>query len=130
MGHMKTPIGMVRLVVALTLVLGSVILRATEQPPKYTVEEIMKAVFKGDDSVAKRVGQGKGTPADLDKLAEYVSSLPINDAPQGDAAGWKKKTTAVVDAVTALKAGQAGALTQFNQAVDCKSCHSVYRPVD
>lgn len=127
---MKMTFGFAGLAVVLTLFSGTVILRATEQPPKYTVEEIMKAVFKGDDSIAKRVGQGKGTQADLDKLADYVSSLPINDAPQGDPAGWKKKTTAVVDAVTALKAGQTGALAQFNQAVDCKSCHSVYRPVD
>ncbi|MGA2247694.1 MAG: hypothetical protein ABSH48_22135 [Verrucomicrobiota bacterium] len=118
------------IVTVLTLALSTLILRATDQPPKYTVEEIMKAVFKGDDSIAKRVGQGKGTKADLDKLAEYVGSLPANDPPQGDPAGWKKKTTAVLDAVTALKAGQLGALGKFNLAVDCKSCHSVYRPTE
>jgi cytochrome c556 len=94
------------------------------------VEEIMKAVFKGDDSIAKKVAQGKGTKEDLAKLAEYVASLPANDAPQGDPAGWTKKTTAVLDAVTALKAEQPGALAQFKLATDCKSCHSVYRPTE
>lgn len=126
---MKIFTGNVGLVV-LTLVLGTVILRATDQPPKYTVEEIMKTVFKGDDSIVKMVGKGKSTKADLDKLAEYVGSLPTNDPPQGDRAGWKKKTTAVLDAVTALQAGKSGALAQFNLAVDCKSCHSVYRPTE
>lgn len=109
---------------------GVALVRAADQPPKYSVEEIMKAVFKGDDSIAKKVGRGKGTTADLAKLEEYVASLPANDAPQGDPAGWKKKTTAVLDAVTALQAGKPDALAQFNQATDCKSCHSVYRPTD
>jgi cytochrome c556 len=106
------------------------ILRAADQPPKYTVEEIMKAVFKGDDSIAKKVAQGKGTKEDLAKLAEYVESLPANDAPQGDPAGWIKKTTAVLDAVTALKEEKPDALAQFKLATDCKSCHSIYRPTD
>ena len=106
------------------------IMRAADQPPKYTVEEIMKAVFKGDDSIAKKVAQGKGTKEDLAKLAEYVESLPANDAPQGDPAGWKKKTTAVLDAVSALREEKPGALTQFKLATDCKSCHSVYRPTE
>jgi cytochrome c556 len=127
---MKTTSGIAWLFIVLVLVLSTLILRAADQAPKYTVEEIMKAVFKGDDSIAKRVGEGKGTKADLDKLAEYVDSLPANDPPQGDPAGWKKKTTAVLDAVTALKAGHPGAVAQFNQAVDCKACHSMYRPTD
>jgi cytochrome c556 len=127
---MKVKSGIAGLVIVLTLAWGTLILRATDQSPKYTVEEIMKAVFKGDDSIVKRAAKGKAAKADLDKLAEYVGSLPANDAPQGDPAGWKKKTQAVLDAVTALKAGQTGALAQFNLAVDCKSCHSVYRPAE
>jgi hypothetical protein len=88
----------------------------------------MKSAFKGDDSIAKRIIKGKSTKEDYDKLVEYVTSLPLNDAPQGDPAGWKKKTTAVLDAANALKEGKPGAVAQFNQAANCQACHSIYRP--
>jgi parvulin-like peptidyl-prolyl isomerase len=101
---------------------------AEDKTPKYTVEEIMKAVFKGDDSIAKKAGKGEASKADLAKLEDYVASLPLNDAPQGDSADWKKKTTAVAEAVTALKTGKPDALARYNLAVDCKACHSIYRP--
>jgi len=127
---MKTVFSIAGVILILVLSLRPTLLRAADQPPKYTVQEIMKAVFKGDDSIAKRVGKGKATQAEVDKLAEYVGALPVNDAPQGDPAGWKKKTTAVLEAVTALQAGKPGAVAQFNLAVDCKACHSVYRPTD
>ena len=102
--------------------------KVKEQDQDDVLQEIMKAVFKGDDALAKKVGKGKGSDADFSKLEDYVTSLPLNDAPQGDSAGWKKKTTAVLEAITALKARQPGALGQYNLAVDCKACHSVYRP--
>jgi cytochrome c556 len=127
---MKKTFLLITLLAALTMVCGTLISLADDPSPKYTVEQIMKSVFKGDDtvSVAKKVGKGNGTQADMDKLVEYVSSLPLNDAPQGDPAGWKKKTTAVLDAVTALKAGKSDALVQYNKAVNCQACHSEYRP--
>jgi cytochrome c556 len=112
----------------ITLVAGTAIVRADAPPPKYTVEEIMKAVFKGEDSTGKKISQGKAIQADYDKLVEYVSSLPLNDAPQGDPAGWKQKTTALLAAATALKEGKPGALAQYTQAANCQACHRVYRP--
>ena len=115
---------------ALAFSVGTNPARAQDNPPKYTVEEIMKALHKGEDSVGKKVLDGKGTPADFDKLVEYYTSLPLNDPPQGDPAGWKQKTTAVLNAAQALKAGKPGALAQYAKAVSCKDCHSVYRPQD
>ena len=116
------------LFIVITFLAGTAIVRADAPAPKYTVEEIMKAVFKGEDSTGKKISQGKATQADYDKLVEYVSSLPLNDAPQGDPAGWKQKTTALLAAATALKEGKPGALAQYSQAANCQACHRVYRP--
>lgn len=114
----------------LTLLAGLAVAHADDKAPKYTVEEIMKALHKGNDSVGKKVLNGKGTPADFEKLVEYYTSLPLNDPPQGDPAGWKQKTTAVLIAAQALKDGKPGALSQYTKAVSCKDCHSIYRPQD
>lgn len=102
--------------------------QAADKPPKYTVQEIMKVVFKGEDSAHKKIIKGIATPADYDKLVEYVSALPLNDPPQGDAAEWKKKASALLDAVVALKAGKPEALAQYNKTVNCQACHRVFRP--
>ena len=109
---------------------AAAIVQAAENPPKpkYTVEEIMKAVFKGEDSTHKKVAQGKAVPADYDKLVEYLSALPLNDPPQGDAVVWKQKSTALLDAALNLKQGKPGALSQYNKVVNCQACHRVYRP--
>jgi cytochrome c556 len=116
-------------IAAVVIFIGSAaMLRADDQPPKYTVQEIMKAVYKGEDALNKRVVSGKATPEDYDKLVRYLTALPLNDAPQGDPAGWKKKTIALLTAATALKENKPDALTQYNQAVNCQACHSVYRP--
>ena len=125
---MKNPLRILATIAFLSFVTAALTARAEDATPKYTVEEIMKAAFKGDDSIAKRISKGKSTKEDYDKLVEYVTSLPLNDAPQGDAVGWKKKTTAVLDAANALKEGKPGAVAQFNQAANCQACHSIYRP--
>ncbi|MGC9941455.1 MAG: hypothetical protein ABSE48_06440 [Verrucomicrobiota bacterium] len=101
---------------------------ARADDPKYTVEQVMKAVFKGEDSVHKRIINGKASKDDLAKLVAYVSVLPQNDPPQGDPAGWQKKTTALLDAAKALQAGEGQALAQYTKAANCQACHSVYRP--
>ncbi len=125
---MKISFHIVAINVAVILAGCIAISHAEDPSPKYTVEQVMKTLFKGEDSVAKKISKGNGTKEDYDKLVEYVSSLPLNDAPQGDPVGWKKKTTALLAAATALKEGKPDALTQYNQAVNCQACHSVYRP--
>ena len=125
---MKTQKHVTSAVLILTVVMGFLISARADDDPKYSVQAIMKAVFKGEDSVNKRILKGNATKEDLDKLVEYVSALPQNDPPQGDPDGWKKKTTALLTAAKALQAGGNEALAQYTKAVNCQACHSVYRP--
>jgi hypothetical protein len=110
------------------LITMAVVMKAADSPPKYTIQEIMKAVYKGEDSTHKKISKSKATPADYDKLVEYLSALPLNDPPQGDAAEWRKKSTVLLNAAVALKSGKPDALSQYNQAVNCQACHRTYRP--
>lgn len=96
--------------------------------PKYTTKEVMKALHKGDDAVAKKVSKGEGKAADFDLLVLYYTALPLNEPPKGDVKSWQEKTVALLDSAKALKAGKAGALDQYKAAVNCKACHSVHKP--
>lgn len=119
-----------RLAVALTVasgvLLGALTLNAAPKP-KYTTEEVMKALHKGKESLGKKVSDGHGTKEDFKKLLEYYPSLPLNEPPKGDLASWKTKTAALLKATRALDKGTPGALDQYKEAVNCKACHSVHK---
>jgi cytochrome c556 len=108
--------------------LGTALVLNAADKPKHSVKDVMKALHKGDDALAKKVSKGEGTKDDFKKLVEYYAALPLNDAPKGDASSWKEKTTALLDAAKALEAGKAGALDQYKAAVNCKACHSAHKP--
>ena len=125
---MKHPLRSIVVIgVSASLLAGVVSVRA-EDKPKYSVKEVMKALHEGDDAIAKKVTKGEGTHEDFAKLVEYYKSLPLNEAPKGDATSWKEKTTALLKAAQALHEGKAGALEQYKTAVNCKACHSVHKP--
>ena len=51
---------------------------AADAKPKYSIEDVMKALHKGDDAIGKKVGKGNGTKEDFAKLVEYYPSLALN----------------------------------------------------
>ena len=101
---------------------------AEAKKAKYTVQEVMKAIHKGEDNIGKRAVKGAASKDDIAKLAEYYESLPLNDPPRGEMASWKEKTGALVKASKALKAGEAGAVELYKNAANCKACHNVHKP--
>lgn len=96
--------------------------------PKYTVQEVMQALHKGEVNVGKTVLQGQGTPQDLKKLVEYYTSLPQQKPPQGDEEEWKERTTRLLTAAKNLEAGKPGAAEEYKTAANCKACHSKHKP--
>jgi hypothetical protein len=102
--------------------------RAAESRANYTIKEVMKATNKGDASIGKRVVQGKGTPEDFARHVEYYASLPLCTPEKGDKTSWQTKSTALLKAALALKAGEPNALAAYKQAANCKACHSAHKP--
>jgi len=96
--------------------------------PKYTSEQVMEQGFKGDDSLIKKVTQGKGTQDDFKRLSELADELAKNKPTKGDAASWKEKTSALKAAAKSLVQGTPGALDAVKAASNCKACHSVHKP--
>jgi hypothetical protein len=110
------------------LALGNFSVAQADDVPKYTIQEVMQALHKGETNVGKSVLKGEGTGADLKKLVEHYTSLPLQDPPQGDKTEWKERTTKLLTAAKNLEAGKAGAAEEFKNAVNCKACHSKHKP--
>jgi hypothetical protein len=103
---------------------------AQAKKPKFSVKEVMQAIHKGQDNIGKRVAQGSASKDDIDKLAEYYESLPQNEPPRGDIGSWRDKTSKLVAASKALKAGHPGAAEVYKNAANCKACHNLHKPED
>jgi len=98
-------------------------------------EEIIKDVMKtyhkapkGVDAVYKKAIDGTATPDELKKLVAAYQKLATTKPLKGDATGWKDKTSKLLAAAQALEKGTPGAVAQYKEAVNCKACHSVYKP--
>lgn len=91
------------------------------------ISTVMKEAMKGNASLHSKVATGKGTPEDAKKLLEYFKSLPAESPPEGDAASWKEKTGALLEAAQGVVDGKPGATKTLQEAGNCKACHSVHK---
>jgi hypothetical protein len=100
---------------------------AAEESATPSIKNVMKAGFKGDDSLAKKATQGKLSKDEATKLAEYCAALGKGKPPQGEEASWKEKTAALTKAIGEIQSGAAGGAKAFETAANCKACHEVHK---
>jgi len=115
--------------VMLTLFSGvttSVLVNAEESDgKKYSTKEVMKVAFKG--GLLKKVSSGNASAEEAKKLHAMLVSLSKNQPKKGDADSWKKLTSALVKASTAVKEGTEGAGAMLQKASNCKACHNIHK---
>jgi hypothetical protein len=118
-------LGMLMAVVFAVAVLTGT-LRAAEPEKKVEIKEVMKIAMKG--GLWKKVSEGKATDDEKAQLVLLYNALHAAMPPKGDAASWKAKTEALLNAANDAKAGKAGALEALAKAANCMACHSAHRP--
>jgi hypothetical protein len=59
----------------------------------------------------------------LSLFVQLASATP----PQGDAASWKSKTGALVQASEAVVEGKVGSGDALKRAANCKACHDMHK---
>ena len=91
------------------------------------INNVMKAVMKGDTSTYKLVCTGKGTPADAEKLAKCLKGLAGTKPPKGDSAAWDKKVKELIQAADDVVANKPNASQTLAKAGNCKACHSEHK---
>jgi len=92
------------------------------------IKEAMKKNFKPEDAIAKKVGKGEATDADLDSLIKCVQAICAATPPKGEKAAWVEKCKSMVAALNKVKAKDASGMSEWKKAVNCKACHDVFKP--
>ena len=103
--------------------------------PKYTIKQVMGAIHKAPTNapagtaaiINKATKTQNATKAEIDKMVEYYTALPLNKPPAGDAASWKTKTEALLAAAISLQKSETNAVAKLTTASTCKACHSVHK---
>lgn len=102
--------------------------RAEDDDP---IAKFMKATHgapKGVDSVSKKAVKGIASPAEIQKLIAGYKMMAKQKPEKGDLASWKEKTAALIKTSEALVNGDEAARKAYEQAVNCKACHSQHKP--
>ena len=142
-GRMKRWGGVAALVAAVLLVqMGAALAEdaKAEAKPKQSIKDVMKAAYKGDDSLRAKIIAGTATPEQRADFLKQTDALVGHKAPKGAQAAWEAKVAALVkashDLLGADAAAAAGApagaadeakLTTFKSASDCRACHTAHR---
>lgn len=92
------------------------------------IKEAMKKNFKPEDAIAKKVGKGEATDAELDSLIKCVQAICAATPPKGEKAAWVEKCKSMVAALNKVKAKDASGMSEWKKAVNCKACHDVFKP--
>jgi hypothetical protein len=87
-----------------------------------SIKYVMRVAMKGGkDMLCAKVLSGKANDAEKKHLVALFTDLAANKSPKGDAADWKVRTAALLDAA---KSDDVKAL---KKAVDCTGCHNSHK---
>ncbi|MBB5031209.1 hypothetical protein [Prosthecobacter vanneervenii] len=91
------------------------------------IKGAMKKNWKPEDAIAKKVGKGEATDAELDSLIKCVQAICAATPPKGDKGAWVEKCKTLVGALQKVKAKDASGTSEFKKANNCKACHDVFK---
>jgi hypothetical protein len=91
------------------------------------IKGAMKKNFKPEDAIAKKVGKGEASDADIDSLIKCVQAICAATPPKGEKAAWVEKCKSMVAALQKVKAKDAAGMSEWKKAVNCKACHDVFK---
>lgn len=113
---------------ALLLALLSPDALAQQQKGNRIINAMMERAHKGRDNIGSEVRNGSGTEEQVKKLLEEYRLIAAQKPAVGDLKSWKRRTDAVIAALSDLAAKKPGAVDRVYSATDCRACHEAHRP--
>jgi cytochrome c556 len=112
---------------SVALALTAFALDAKYQPIADAMKFAHKAP-KGEKSVADKIIDGTVSEEDLKKTLELYKGMANTEPPKGDPAAFKQAVAKLIAATEDVVAKKDGAAAAYKEAVNCKKCHTDFRP--
>lgn len=111
--------------IALTLLLAAATIGSASAAD--VIKESMKKYHKPDDAIAKKVGKGEASDAEIAELLKSYEAMKGAKPAKGDPSSWETKTGAVISALKKVQAKDASGVSEYKKAINCKACHEVHK---
>lgn len=111
--------------IALTLML--VVASVGSASADAVIKEAMKKYHKPEDAIAKKVGKGEASDAELSELLKAYEDMKGAKPAKGDANSWGTKTGAVISALKKVQSKDPSGVSEYKKAINCKACHDVHK---
>jgi len=125
--NLKYPAAAVTLTVALALTAFA--LDAKYQPIADAMKFAHKAP-KGEKKVSDKIIDGTVSDEDLKKTLDLYKAMANTEPPKGDPAAFKEQVAKLIAATEDVVAKKDGAQAAYKEAVNCKKCHTDFKPAD
>jgi hypothetical protein len=120
----------------LAIILSLPLTAAAEEPDdlesREKIQRIELAVHvrgrPAKNSLIQKAVEGRASAEELQELVRLYEELSRLRPGKGALEDWKKDTAEMLAAARSVQAGEALAHARLSRAVDCKQCHSKYKP--
>lgn len=98
---------------------------ADDNEPAPTIKDVMKKAH--ESGLLKKVLKGSASDVEKGNLLTLYEALGRNEPPQGDAAAWKARCDAIVEAAQGVVDGKEGSAASLETATNCAECHKEHK---
>jgi cytochrome c556 len=127
---MKTPKLLVPVLTAIAVTVAASFVIAAEETPITKAMDIAHKAPKGEKKLCEKIVGGTATDAEVKTALDAYKAIGDTKPPRGDAAEFKGKVAKLIAATEDVLAKKDGAAAGYKAAVNCKECHSKFKPED
>jgi hypothetical protein len=113
---------------ALAVVAASLVFAAEESNPIKEAMDFAHKAPKGEKKLNEKIVDGTAAEADVKKALDLYKAMADTKPPKGDQAEFKQKVEKLIAATQEVVDKKPDAAVHYKEAVNCKDCHSQFRP--
>jgi hypothetical protein len=108
--------------------LASLAFAAEESNPIKDAMDFAHKAPKGEKKLSDKIIDGTAPEADVKKTLDLYKAMVDTKPPKGDQAAFKEKVQKLITATEEVVEKKPNATAHYKEAVNCKECHSQFRP--
>jgi hypothetical protein len=124
---MKTPNMLVPVITAIAIIGASIAFAEGDNPIKKAMQCAHKAP-QGEKKLCEKIVGGTATEAEVKTALAAYKGMADCKPPRGEQAEFKEKVAKLIGATEDVLAKKDGAAAAYKTAVNCKECHSKFKP--
>jgi len=116
------------LIIPSAFIIAASLVFAAEQTPITKAMDLAHKAPKGEKKICEKIVGGTATEAEVKSALDAYKAMADCKPPRGEQAEFKAAVAKLVGATEDVLAKKDGAAAGYKAAVNCKECHSKFKP--